>query len=196
MAQNNPQVSTPLDQIPIPEAGCDGRDQPQCQEDRQWPPANLRLYRGFHVSHLVVPGWLRTITDSQRAALGYETLADAVADPVDGRLWSDGLEIDELRVGKTTLRQNHKTTLQVLAGLARSKTQSGVFRVRYWTSLLRRTCLHLTTRMDEPGEQYIQETDGELLRSQFWRHPHPDKDVLFVSKSIRKCCRARHRRSP
>lgn len=58
---------------------------------------------------------------SEGAELGYETLVDAVADPVDGELWSEELESDETRVGETTLRQNqdHKTASRVLAGLAR-----------------------------------------------------------------------------
>ncbi|RBI60342.1 hypothetical protein DMJ13_18610 [halophilic archaeon] len=81
--------------------------------------------------------------------LGYETLAD----PVDGGLWSEELEIDESRVDETMLRQNHKTASRVLAGLARSKTQSGLIPGAVLDELVGTYCLHLTTRFDtERGE--------------------------------------------
>ncbi|RBI58731.1 hypothetical protein DMJ13_25660 [halophilic archaeon] len=113
---------------------------------------------------------------SESAELSYETLSDAVADPVDGGLWSEELEIDESRVSEMTLRQNHKTASRVLAGLARSKTQSSLIPESVLNELVGTYCLHLTTRFDiERGEQHIRDTYGERKSSQFWRHPDPDR---------------------
>ncbi|RBI58449.1 hypothetical protein DMJ13_26890 [halophilic archaeon] len=65
---------------------------------------------------------------------------------------------------------------------AQSETQSGVLPSAISDELVETYCLHRTMQPDdERGEQYIRETDGVLVRSQFWRHPYPAKDPLFVS---------------
>lgn len=68
--------------------------------------------------------------------------------------------------------------------MARSETQSGVLPDTILDEPVETYCLHRMMQMDDDrGEQYIRETYGELVRSQFWRHPFPARDVLFASKA-------------
>jgi hypothetical protein len=133
-----------------------------------------------HYSATVTPEQLA----SEGAECSYDTLREAASDLVDGGYWGEEFEVHPSRVSDTTLRQNHKIASRVLAGMARSKTKNGVIPGEVLDDLVETYCLHHTTRMDETrGEQHIRETYGDLLRSHFWRHPHPDNDVFFVSKA-------------
>ncbi|WP_231190299.1 hypothetical protein [Haladaptatus sp. DYF46] len=129
-----------------------------------------------------------TITPEQLASEGakccYDTLREAAGDLVDSGYWGETFEVHPSRVGETTLRQNHKITSRVLAGMARSKMTSGVVSGDMLDKLVEDYALHLTSRMDQTrGEQHIRETYGDLVRSHFWRHPHPEKDLYFTSKA-------------
>ncbi|WP_227380617.1 hypothetical protein [Haladaptatus halobius] len=133
-----------------------------------------------HYSAPITPDQLA----SEGAECSYETLRDAAGDLVDGGYWGDEFEVHPSRVGETTLRQNHKIASRILAGMARAKTTSGMIPEAVLDELVETHCLHLTTRFDtKRGEQHIRETYGDLVRSHFWQHPDPDKDVYFVSKA-------------
>lgn len=121
---------------------------------------------------------------SEGAVCSYDTLREVAGDLLDGGYWNEEFEVHPSRVDETTLRQNHRTASRVLAGMARSQMTNGVVAGDMLDELVEDYALHLTTRMDEDrGERYIRERYGDLVRSHFWRHPHPEKDVYFASKA-------------
>lgn len=133
-----------------------------------------------HYSAPITPDQLA----SEGAECGYDTLRAVAGDLLDGGYWNEEFEVHPSRVGDTTLRQNHKIASRVLAGMVRSQMTDGVVSGEVLDEFVETHCLHLTTRMDEDrGEQYIREKYGDLIRSHFWRHPHPEKDVYFTSKA-------------
>ena len=133
-----------------------------------------------HYSAPITPDQLA----SEGAECNYDTLREVAGDLVDGGYWDETFEVHPSRVGETTLRQNHKIASRILAGMARAKTKSGMIPGAVLDELVKTYCPHLTTRMDDKrGEQYIRDKYGEIVRSHFWGHPDPDKDVFFVSKA-------------
>lgn len=141
---------------------------------------NLNDRDPAHYSAPITPDQL----SNEGAECSYDTLREAAGDLVDGGYWDETFEVHPSRVGETTLRQNHKIASRILAGMARAKTKSGMIPGAILDELVEMYCLHLTTRMDDKrGEQYIRDKYGEIVRSHFWGHPDPDKDVFFVSKA-------------
>jgi hypothetical protein len=133
-----------------------------------------------HYSAPITPDQLA----SEGAECSYDTLREVAGDLLDGGYWNEEFEVHPSRVGETTLRQNHKIASRVLAGMVRSQMTDGVVSGEVLDEFVETHCLHLTTRMDEDrGEQYIREKYGDLIRSHFWRHPHPEKNVYFASKA-------------
>ncbi|WP_129113865.1 hypothetical protein [Halegenticoccus tardaugens] len=120
---------------------------------------------------------------SPGAKLTWQTLRDAVADPVAGGLWSDELVIHPDRVGARTLRQRHVPASRILAGLARSQAVNGVVRAETLDELVETYAMHLTNRMDDTrGREHIRTEYGRILRTQLWADPRPTSDLYYTSE--------------
>lgn len=123
--------------------------------------------------------------------LSWNELREYVADPEDGGLWSDSLEIHPDRVGETTLKQSHKTTTRILAAICRSEAYSGVLQGDTDNSdtdlnvILDTYVSDLHSRLDSTaGKDYFRETYRELLEDNFlYPLPMPDKDAYYVTQA-------------
>ncbi len=149
--------------------------------------AELRRHAASDDSDTTPTSYTATVVPAELERSGpeldYEDLREAVQDPEDGGYWSDNLEIHPDRVGNTTLRANHLVTSRVLAAMARSCANEGVFHEDPLTDLVQQYCLHLTDRFNaDRGKQYIIETYKNNVKRLLWTHPRPSSKTLFTSK--------------
>ncbi len=137
---------------------------------------------------------------SEGAPLCYDILREAVADPVEGGLWSEDLEIhpdrvaefheevltdgmdpDPGRVEKFGLKQNHKTTSRVLVAMARSKmTDNRTIFEGQIDNLVEQHVAHIPRSMDrEAALERATEVYSEMTKDHFISHPV--KPVFYTS---------------
>ncbi len=124
---------------------------------------------------------------SEGASLCYDVLREAVADPVEGGLWSESLEIDDSRVAEGTLKQNHKTASRILAGVARTNIEVGEINVvadAQIETLVERHVEHMPRSMDEESaKERLTKVYSEKTKEHFVSHPL--NDAQFSRESFR-----------
>lgn len=114
--------------------------------------------------------------------LSWDELREAVAD----ERWSEAVEIHSDRVGRETLRANHKITGRVLVAIARHENDRFV-ETDDLRKLAHRYVTHLTKRFDkEEGVEYVVDTYVDVATSLddgLFRFPNPGAEVFFTDKA-------------